>query len=88
MQQETATAQIAAFRRSGRFFHATSVHQDMGGWYFHTREGVDYGPYLTVAEAQQYCGSYIRQCIANSIDGRRTQHQKTASIDNVERKSA
>lgn len=71
MQQETTTVQIAAFQRSGRFFHATAVHQNLGGWYFSTREGVDYGPYLSVAEAQQHCEAYIQRCIASNTHGRR-----------------
>lgn len=86
MQQGIATMQIAAFQRSGRFFHATSVHQNLGGWYFSTREGVDYGPYLSVDEAQQHCEAYVQQCITSNIHGRRglkadvvpAQYQKSA----------
>lgn len=86
MQQETTTVRIAAFQRSGRFFHATSVHQNLGGWYFSTREGIDYGPYLSVAEAQQHCEAYVRQCVASNIHGERNlnvegvpaQYQKSA----------
>lgn len=77
MHQEIALASIVAFQRSGRFFHATSVRQNIGGWYFQTREGVDYGPYLTMEEAQQRCAAYVQQCIASNA-GRRTQYQRTA----------
>lgn len=86
MQQATTAVQIATFQRSGRFFHATSIHKNLGGWYFSTREGVDYGPYLTMAEAQQRCDAYVRRCIASNIHGRRglkadvipAQHKKSA----------
>lgn len=32
--------------RSDRIFHGT------GGWYFHTREGIDVGPYATRFDAE------------------------------------
>lgn len=68
---KAATVQIATFQRSGRFFHATFAHQNLGGWYFSTREGVDYGPYLSVTEAQQRCATHVQRCIASNIHGRR-----------------
>ena len=88
MHLKTAPVQIVAFKRSGRFFHATSVHENMSGWYFRTREGVNYGPYISVAEAQEHCVTYTRQCIANNNDGGRTQHQKPVLIPKARQKSA
>lgn len=86
MQQKTNTVRIATFQRSGRFFHATSVRENLSGWYFSTREGIDHGPYLSVAEAQRHCAAYVRRCIESNIHGKRnhkieevpTQYQKSA----------
>ncbi len=76
-QETVSTMPITAFQRSKRFFHVASAQHNLGGWYFYTREGVDYGPYLAVADAQQRCMTYVQQCIANNLTGRRVQQQKT-----------
>lgn len=71
MYHASAARQLGAFQRSGRFFHATLLGENSGGWYFRTREGMDYGPFLTLPEAQQRCDLYIQQCIASHATGRR-----------------
>lgn len=73
MFQKLFASRSTPFQRSSRFFHVMSSDENIAGWYFHTREGIDHGPYLTMEEAQDRCASFIKKCIESSQAGGRLQ---------------
>lgn len=73
MFQEFFASRPKPFQRSSRFFHVMSGDENIAGWYFHTREGIDHGPYLTMEEAQHHCASFIERCIEGDQAGGRMQ---------------
>lgn len=79
MFQGAYTHRAKPFQRSGRFFHVMSDDESLAGWYFHTREGNNYGPYLTLDEARHHCDLFIKKCIEARDAGGRGTHQHVHS---------
>lgn len=66
-------------------FRSNRVFRSNGQWYFHTREGVDIGPFETLGEANNEVGLLVRrmgelseECISGLIRERQLEAQVAA----------